>query len=295
MAYTDPRAVFGVHTFIPYNRTTYLPYGLVRVAGGGEVNLTANRVDLNGGSNRFPWISEATTIDSEFTFTVREYPDFLFELFLGATATTTAAEAAGAVTALTNQVGTSCFNATTGCASIQVDTAADLKYGRYLIIVTDADDDKVDVYAHTDIDRTKGTDLTTYTDLMKITATELVVPGSSSTVAIPGTGMSIVGGSGTVAMTLADSCYFDVNPIHTGKSVLKVGAAGSTFIDFGARMIAAKLSDGRIFELHAWKANGAGLPIGLTENEFSEAELSMKLMYDSAQDAVFEAIALDGS
>lgn len=292
MALGDPRAAFGIHSIIPYRRSDHTPYGIVRVLGGGEISLSAERVDLFGGSNRYPWISEATIIDSEFTFTAKEYPDFLFELFLGAGVATTAAESGGGVTSITNASGTSVSNATTGVASVQIDTAADLKYGRYVIKAVSAT--TVDLFALANIDTAKGTDLEIQDDNLKITASALTVPDTGGTVAVPNLGISLVGGSGTVAFTTDDTAYFDLRPIHTGQSIITVGAEGTTFPEFGARMIAAKLSDGRIFEVHAFRANGSGMPIGLTENEFAEPELSMKLLFDSTQNAVFELTALDG-
>ena len=293
-ALSTPRPIFGITSVMAYNRSSYIPYGVVRVTGGGDINLTANRVDLFGGSNKFPWASEATTIDSEFSFTVREFPDFLIELFLGTTASTTAAEASGGVTALTNLVGSGVFHATTGIASAAITTTADAKYGRYVILVTDAANDLVDIYFQSIVDQNRGADLTFQDDTLLATASDLTIPGSSGTVAIPNTGVTLTGGSGTIDLgDDNDVAYFDVRPPHSGQSIMKVGASGTTFTDFGARMTAAKTSANEIFEIHAWKCNGAGMPLSLTENEYAEAELSLKMLYDSTQDGVFEIIAID--
>ena len=291
MALSDPRAVFGIHSFVPYNRTTLIPNGIVRVIGGGEVNLEAERIELFGGSQRFPFLSEAGRIDSEFTFTAKEYPDFLFELFLGADITTTAAEAGGSINNEANVVGTSALDATTGVDNVSIDTASELKFGTYLFVAASATTGNL--YALANIDEAKGATDLDINDSMQLVAGPFTISNSSAT-NIAELGIDLNGGTG-VAFVTGDSFSFEVFPIHTGASTIQVGKTGTTFPEFGARMMAAKLSDGRIFEINAFRANGSGLPIGLTENEFSEPELTMKLLFDSTKGRVFDIIALDGS
>lgn len=96
-------------------------------------------------------------------------------------------------------------------------------------------------------------------------------------------------------MTPGDTAYFDVLPIHTGRQKIEVGQAATTFPEFGARMAAAKRATGEIFEVTAWRANGFGMPIGLTRNEWAEPELTMKLLRDSTLDLVFTIEAVKGS
>ena len=117
MALSDNRIVYGIHSICPYRRSDGLPYGILKVIGGGTLSLSAEYEDLFGGSNKFAWASEAKTLTSEFTATVKSMPDFLFELFLGATVATTAASALGTVGTITNKLGTSMV-AATGIASV---------------------------------------------------------------------------------------------------------------------------------------------------------------------------------
>ena len=290
MALSEPRVVFGIHSIVPYDRTTDDPFGLLRVLGGGEINLEAERVTLFGGSNRFPFVSEAGRIEAEFTFTAKEYPDFLFELFLGADITLTAAEAAGSTNNLANVVGTSVVS-TAGIVTATVDTAADLKFGHVVIKAVSAT--TVDLFVHANIDSAKGaTDLDIDDDL-KLSGGPFTIVAATPT-NIAQLGIDLNGDAGAIAMVTDDVASFDIFPIHTGASTIEVGKVGTVFPEFGVRMMAAKLSDGRIFEINAFRANGSGLPIGLTENEFSEPELSMVLLFDSAQGKVFDLIALDG-
>lgn len=293
MAYTDPRSVFSIHSIVCTRRTTGVPYGILRVVQGGEISLTGDSVDLFGGSSRFPWASEVGDIESEFQFTASEYPDFMFELFLGASVTQTSADTDGSVSSVTNLNGTSVVNASTGMtATLTVGTAADLKFGRLIFVATDST--HVDVYITSNIDETKGTDLTYVNDALKITSSPLAV-SSGGTVAIPGTGLTINGGSGTIALVTGDTAYADVLPIHTGRSKIVVGSASTVFPEFGARMSAAKRANGEIFEIEAYKCVGNGMPIGLTRNEWAEPEMTMKLLRDSTLNAVFAIEAVKGS
>lgn len=295
MAFTDPRNVYSIHSILCYRRTTGVPYGIMRVVQGGEISLTGDSVDLFGGSSRFPWASEVGDIESEFQFTSSEYPDFVFELFLGATITQTNADTDGSVGTLTNLNGTSFVDPTTGMASVAatVGDTADLKYGRYICVATT--DDDFDIYLQSNIDQNKGTDLVYIDDGMKITATPLALADTGATVIVADIGVTFTGGSGTIAFVVGDTAYFDVLPIHTGRSKIVVGQASTSFPEFGARMCAAKRSNGEIFEVQAYRCVGNGMPIGLTRNEFAEPEMTMKLLRDSVLDAVFAIEAVKGS
>lgn len=292
MAFTNPRQVFSIHAIVPIRRSTDLPFGIIRVALGGEISLDGELIDSFGGSNRFPFASELADIESEFTFSTEEYPDFMFEIFLGATVTETAAEASGNASSIADVVGTSVADGTTGVASIQVDTPADLKFGHYVIKATGAA--SVAIFAHSNIDATKGTNLAFIDDDMKVTDSDLTVPNTGGTVAVPSLGISLVGGSGTIALITDDTASFDIRPIHTGRSRIVVGALGTAFPEFAARMAGAKRNTGEIFELHAPRAIGSGMPVGFTRSEFAAPELTMKLLQDSVKNFVFEIEAIVG-
>jgi len=290
MPLSRQRIVFGIHSIVPYDRTDESPFGILLVLSGGEIALEAERVELFGGSNRFPFASEQTIIDSEFTFTIGEYPDFIFELFLGATVSTTAPEASGSINNLSNKKGTSVVDASTGIASIAVTTPADLKFGRYAFRAVSGTE--VDIFSLGNIDVNRGAALDLDDSLKIVNESPITIPGASASVAVPSIGVTITGGSGSIAMVTDDTGFFDIFTPHTGVSVISVGQTGTIFPEFGARMIAAKASSGDLFEINVFRANGSGAPISLSQNEFSEPELSMKLLFDSVQDKVFELIAL---
>lgn len=294
MALSENRYLFGVHSITPYSRTTGLPYGILQVVGGGSLELSGEFEDLFGGSNKFPWASEQKTLSAEMTCTVKSYPNFLFELFLGKAPTAVSSEASGNCSTLTNVKGTSLVSATTGVATATVKSGSedDLKFGKYIVVA--ASTTTVDVYAITDVDNSKGTAFEYQNDALKITASALTITASTA-VEIPGTGIELTGGSGTIGMTAADTAEFYVRPIHTGAMTVSIGSSTQTFPEFGAIMLAAKRSNGAMFEIEAFKCSGFGMPIALEETVFSIPELAVKLLYDPVKDKVFDVRSIDAS
>lgn len=287
MALSDPRNIYGVHSVSPYNRTTGEFYGILKVLGGSSISLSGETVDLMGGSSKYPWASEDGPITAEMSLKVKEYPDFLFELFLGKAPTAVSAEASGNASAPTNKKGTSVQSATTGITAVlTVGTAADLKFGKYVIKAASAT--TIDVYFSSDADIARGTNGTYQNDLLKITATALTVVSGMAT-AIPNFGLSVNGGSGTIGMTTGDTATFEVRPVNSKAMTVSIGSsADSTFPEFGAIVMAQKRGNQELTEIDALRCKGIGLPIGFEENTWSEAEIKAKLLYDSTQDAVFK-------
>jgi hypothetical protein len=288
MALSDPRLLFGIHSATFYNRTTRIPYGQLRVLQGSTFSLSGETVTQFGGSLRFPWGVEDGNIETTLSLTFNEYPDFLYELFLGKQPTATTGETTGNVTAITNQNGTSAVNSTTGIASIAAkgSSEADLKFGKYTAIVLSGGT-TVDIYASSDVDFARGTDGTAQNDLLKITASPLTIPDSGATVDIPNFGITITGGSGTVSMTEGDTATFEVRPINSKASVAVVGATTDVFPTVGAYLYAQQRGTGDLFELDVYSLKATGLPHNFNAKEFSEAEITMDAFYDSSRGGVF--------
>lgn len=287
MSLSAPRIVFGIHSITPYSRTDRLPYGILKVLGGGTLALQAPIEQLYGGSNKFAWAAESKTIASDMSCKVKAYPGFLFALWLGASVTDNAAEASASVTALANFKGTSVFKSTTGIASISVlsGSETDVKFGKYVIKAASAT--TVNVYLMSDVDLDRGTDGTYQDDLLKITATALTI-ATTTDVTIPNTGLKLTGGSGTIALVSGDTAYASSRPINTSSSDIVVGANPTTLPAFGAVMLAQRRADGSMFEIEAYNCIGSGLPIPLDEFAFSTTELKVTLLYDSVQNKVFD-------
>lgn len=287
MSLSNPRTLFGIHSVTPYNLTTGLYYGLLRVLKGSTFTLNGDVVELRGGTNRFPWSNEDGNISAELQINCAEYPNFLFELFLGKAPTPVAAEASGNCSSLTNKNGTTAMSATIGVATATVKAAAkaDLKFGKYIIVVTAAA--TVDVYASTNLDFVRGTDKDYETDALKITPTPLSIT-TGAAVEIAGFGIELTGGSGTIGMTTGDTATFEVRPITTGANITATfGGLSDVFPSFGALLYSAQKGDGQMMEIDVFRVKSIGLGLGAQEKAFSEFTVTGKASYDSTRSGLF--------
>ena len=286
------RNIFGIHSVAPYRPSDGLPYGILKVLGGANLELTGETEDLFGGSSKFAYASEQTQIGASMTMNVKTFPDFMMELLLGGTTTAISAAANGEVRNLANKNGTSVSDATTGVASVGIKSGdeADAKFGRYVIIAKTATD--LSVYLLTDIDFNRGTNVTYSSDGLLV-ADDITVPDAGGTVDLGDYGLEITGGSGTVAMTVGDSAVFDVLPAHTGGSEILIGSENASFPEFGAFIVAQKRSNGEIFQIEAFKCVGSGMPFPLQEKTWMISDLTVKMLRDETADAVMKVTAFD--
>ncbi len=282
-----PRIVFGVHSMSPFNRTTGMPYGILKVIAGGTLTLNASIDSLYGGSSRFAWAAESKTIAADMSAKVKAYPGFLFTLWLGASVTDNGAEAAASVTTLTNKLGTSVKVATTGIASVAITSGneTNVKFAKYVAIATDAT--HVDVYKMSDVDAARGSTADSYVnDLLKITTSPIVITTGAVVVVIPNTGLQFVGGSGTIALVTGDTATFSSRPENTASSDIVIGAANASFPNFGCVLLAQKRATGEMFEITANNVVGVGMPLPMSEMAFSETDVKFTLLYDSGSDSL---------
>ena len=294
MGLSANRIVYGIHNMAPYRRTDGLPYGTLKVIGGGSLSLSAEFEDLFGGSNKYAWASEAKTASTEFTSTVKSLPDFLFELYLGASVSTTAASATGSVIdALANAKGASVADGSIGIDNVAIKTGseADVKGALYVVEAVSAT--TVDVYALTDVDFANGASLEYIDDSLKINAAPITIVASTAA-DIPNAGLELTGGSGTIGMTVGDTATFRVAAAHGGVSKIIIGQAESSFPEHGIVALAAKRADGSLFEIEMFKCVGSGFPIALEETVFSIPELTIKVLYDDIKNKVAEVTATAG-
>lgn len=287
MALSQPRPIFGIHSFTGYRKSDRTYYGILRVLGSSSFNLSGELINLNGGSQKYPWQVEEGTVEASIELVAREYPSWLMEVLLGAAPTDNTAEASGNVSTIANAKGDSVVDATTGIDSVAATSGSedDLKFSKYVVLATGAT--TVDVLAATNVDFARGTDLTYDGDDLSIVASDLTIPDSGSTVDVPSAGLTFTGGSGTVAMTSGDTATFEVRPENSGSTEATFGGLSDTFPEFGAILVGKKLGDGRMFEVDVFSCKGAGLPIGFEENAFSEASVTINAFYDSNRNGVF--------
>lgn len=282
MGLSQPQAIFGVHSITAYNITTGKPLGIAKVVGSAEITSEGTIVPLNGGSSKYPWKVERGVIKTQCALKLREYPDFLFETLLGKAMTVNTAEASGSVAGLANFSGS--LVATTGIASVQVANKGNVKFGKYLIEAVSAT--TVNVYAFTDLDFAQGTNTEFVNDALKINNTPLTIV-QNATVLIPNYGITITGGSGSIAMTVGDTATFTARPINTGSTQVVVGSSTEVFNDFGMVIAAQRQGTNEMFLIDCYRCSGSGLPIGMTEQEFSEASITIEMYYDATKNGVF--------
>lgn len=291
MGVTQPRNLFGIHSILFYRRSDRTPYGPpLKVLASGGVDLPADFEDLTGGSEKFVLASEPKTITPEMKVTTKDYADYLYQLFMGATVTKNAAEASGNVSTLANYKGTSVV-ASTGIASVSVlaGSEANLKFGRFVVKVISAT--TVNILASSDIDFRRGTDVAYENDDLELLAADVTITtGADSNIA--SLGIKLTGGAGTIAMVAGDTAQFEVRPINAGSSVIDIGDVGTEFPEFGAIIYAQKRGSGEMFEIECYRCIGAGLPMNFEEKVFAQAELTIKVLKDFALDRVMRIRAI---
>jgi len=288
---TAPRIVYGVHSISPYKRADGTFYGIAKNIKGSTISLSGDIVDLYGGSNRFAWASQPSTIKAELSIKSNSYPNFLIELFLGTAPTDNAAEATGAVSTAVNVLGTSVINASNGISAVTATSAdeADLKFGKYVIKAVSAN--TFDLYLSTDADFARGNDGSYQDDTLKLNATPLSI-GTTLIEATYGLTFTKVG---TPAFVTGDTATFEVKPINIKSMNVTIGSASTMFFpEFGAIVMAQKISSGysggtdELFEVDLFRCIGIGMPIGMEHMAFSTPELKAKCLYDAGKDGVMK-------
>jgi len=295
MSFGYNRINYGIHNICPFRISDGLPYGTLKVVAGGTMTLSSEFEELFGGSNKYAWAVEAKTISSEWTASVKTMPDFMFELFLGATVATTAASATGTVGAITNISGTTAVSAT-GIASVAAKAGSeeDLKDGVYIVKVVSAT--TVDVYALTDIEFKKlgATNELAYIDEeLKINAAPIAITAATP-VEIVGLGVELTGGAGPIAMTIGDTSRFHVNSAHGGVSEISIGSSSTIFPEHRQLCLGQKRANGDVFEIEMFRVVGSGMPIPFEEQSFAIPELAMKLIQDPCEDGIAKIRAKRG-
>lgn len=285
MALSRVRQIFGIHEVTPYKTATRLPYGTLKVLGGATFTLSGELIKLEGGSYNYAWAVEDGRQTAELTFTAREYPPFMYELFLGKAPTEASASSSGSVTTITNVSGSS-VAANTGIGSVSVTSGSDseLKFTKYVIKATDSD--TVTMYAYSDQDFTRGTDKSFESDDLEILSADLTITQSAAT-AVSGFGLDLNGGSGnTIAMTSGETASIEVLPPTTRNHTVKIGNPVDRTPEFGCYLVAETASNGRMYAIDCFRCRAIGMPISLNEKAFSEAEIKAEVFYDSSEEGI---------
>ena len=290
MSLSNPRIFFGVHSFTAYCRDSGLPYGTALVLGQSGFSLSGELASLTGGSNKYPWAVEETNITAELSVTVKQYEDWMMQLFLGKKPTAGVASATGSITALVDKKG-SLVNATTGIVSVGIKAGSetDLKFSKYVVKVHDKALDQVHVYAKSNVDFSRGTDADYQDNLLRITNNPLTITNGGA-IEIPGFGVELIGGSAVDLATLSndgDTAEFEVLPPDTKSMSAVFGGSSDVFPEFGAIVVGQQRGNGEMVELDIFRLKAVGLPMGFQEKAFSEAEITAQAFYDAEKNGVF--------
>lgn len=277
MPLSNPITSFGIHQATIIDRTTHEQFAL-KVLGDFSPELVEEMIKLYGGSNSYPWDTAPGNAESNISFTVKQYELPVWRYFAGDGPNSAVEDAngdvAGAVTALTNLVGTSLANPTTGLAAPTIVAATNPKFGEYLVKA--ASPTTVNVYLDNDLDGVAYVD-----DSLKITASPLTITTGAATV-IPGTGIELNGGSGTIGLTASDIARFSAKPINNYNYDYYLGAAGASKKEFGLRVFMEKLDGNKYRTMYFPRVKANGISPTSPEKDFSTFETELTVLYDAA-------------
>ena len=278
MGLYKPRTQAGIHSATLINKTTGKPYCILKVLSSYSPSFSRETVELTGGSNPNAIDSIDGVVDNSLTLTVKEFHNSLYTLAGYDVTFETGGESDGATANFTNLINTTVFDASTGIASVSVDTgnADNVKDGRYYAVCTSASG-VVDLYCSTDIQFDRGTDVTYLSDDLKVASDQTITSGSDTD--INNLGLSLTGATGTISMTEGDVAYFDVRSENEAYGVYSYGD-NPTPIEFELWLYSQKKSNGEFFADHYPRVKFSAVPAGMTSQEWLEAELACKVLYD---------------
>ena len=268
---------FGVHGITICNFFTGVPVKEFDVIGDLSIPVSAEVEDLMGGSHIWPVAGEPKTLSAEGTVELREFSEHLAEYLVAGVGAATAAESTGSITAMTNLKGTSVADADTGIVAqptITTDENAELKAGLYIVLAESAT--TIGLYATSTVDLKKGTEVVPTDDTLIIATAQTITTAGVET-DIADTGITLIGGSGTIAMTVGDSAYFEVYPPHAGVEKTTVGQSAATFKRVSLIIAAQKRTTGELGYIYCPNALCLGWPLEMKEKGWMSGAVQIKI------------------
>ena len=281
-----PLTNFGVH------QVTFTDIVDPSIMGTGKIidNVTPDNnqemIDLNGGSSAYPWASAPGLASGEIALVLKQYDKNILKFLNSNLADESnivenaSGDAAGFTSVIANGKGVSVVDAATGIASIAVDssTVAALAFGDYAVRAVSAT--TVDLFLNTDVSGKAP-----YIDEnLKINATPITIPGTSSTVV--SNGVEFTGGSGSIAMIIGDVATFSVRPINTYNLTNFIGKAGAAPKEFTVDIFSENIN-GRIRQAtYPRVIAAAGGNLKFLTKEFSMIETTLKILQPCLVDYV---------
>lgn len=277
--------LYGLKYAIPFNMTSMKPLGIFEVIGGVEISREIEQLLLEGGHKDGPFAVEAGQPSNGLTATLKEYPNFAYELFENAEIETVTSETLGFVGAPANSVGTSIFKADTGIAGISIITGEGAKIPAGQLVFEYVSATSVKIYLNGDVASGRVPILSE----LPVIAEEVTVPGTDGTVDLAAYGLTITGGSGAIAFTDGDVGYVDVRPANTERTTIKVGQNASVNY-FGLLLVYPRNSEGEQVIVRFPKVAAIGMSFNGNSREFSEFEQAMTPLKSETEDILYEII-----
>lgn len=285
---SKPKTIYGIHDVTLYHIATGIPYGVLRVLGGSTLTLSGEVSTLTGGSSAYDWDSQDGPMAAELKIKPKEFPDFMFQVFLGADPTVTLS-GTGNVGEFQNVLGSSVFDTLSGIAEVNIVPGSenDLKYGKYFIQAKTPT--SVDIIGTTSIDYGKPNPLVYLSDNLRVNEEPLtIVPAGDTN--IPNLGVTMTGGftePPEITMIPGDTASFFVTPPSESQTDMVIGELGACVPEFGAIATAQKQSDGTMWIIDVYRVKALGFPLGMEEKTYAEAEITGKCTYSTERNGVF--------
>lgn len=281
---SEPIKIFGLHSLTVLDYVTKQPLKMFKLCG--ELNLPGamDFSDLAGGDNPYIVASERTYSKADASVMFHQFDNDLFTYFGNTTVTADVdGDTAGAITTPVNKKGTTCYSAG-GITTIAVTSAksADLKAGLYTVVATSAS--AVKVYAATDVDFDEGVNKTIDDDGL-ITAAAITL--SATPVDIADYGITITGAA-SMAMTIGDTCTFEVDPVSIEKAEGTVGATPVQFGMFSLYCATQKTGSGSVFNFYIPKVQPAGFDVPIKEYTHGENTPKLKILYSYSENMLYK-------
>ncbi len=296
MALSERIQVFGFRQIIAYDPVTKIPYGQADIVGECSFGRTLELISQTGGSYADPTAVDIGAATAEASLTIREKPDWLFEVFNGNAATINSAETGGSVTAIENFNGTSVVDATTGIASVGIKAGDEDKVieGHWVVEAVTAT--TINVYPLNSVDFYLN-QVEYANDTLAINSTPFTVPGTGGTLEIVDDNsntlaLEFTGGSGAIAMTPGDTAIFSSRRVNTGSRSALIGGTGENFKEFGLLLHSAKSTKGVTETLQIYRCVASGMPLTMTEKAYQEISLPFMPVADPCNNGAIANVEL---
>lgn len=267
---------FGIQYIIPYKLKNKDPYGIFRVMQEFTSERARENVLLHGGNFDGAVASEAGVAANPISMVLREYPDFAFTTFEEGVQTENVAEVSGNFGTIVNTNGVSIFDIATGIASVvsKVGKEANIPFGR-LIFKATAVANELDIYL---VGTPQGEGA--FLSDSGLVAEAVIIPDTGGMVDVDELGITINGGSGTIAFVVGDIAALDVRGVNNGSVITSVGANPQTKY-MGILAVKPKLADGSLEYIDFHKVSvPSGIPFSAISREFAEYTLTGEILID---------------